>query len=172
MAKRPAPPDLKSQLGSFLKTTLQQLDTVREVVVQKSRAGKIQFDITMLRRKRKAALARLGEVVVQLAGDGRLDEGEFPELSSALAEVDALDERIAGEERRARATAAGLPAEEVDVEGFHQAARRRAAAAGDGDSEEYDEDEDESIGAGAGGADAGAGDDGEAEDEGEDEDEK
>ena len=36
--------DFRDQLGSFVKGALQQLDSVREVVVQKSRAGRIQID--------------------------------------------------------------------------------------------------------------------------------
>jgi hypothetical protein len=124
MAKRGSS-DITSQLGSFLRTTLQQLDTVGKVVVQKGKAGKIQFDITMLKRKRKDVLAALGEVTARLAAEGRLDEEDFPELGRALAELESLDERIDVEARRARATAAGLP-DDLEIPD-------------DGEREEYDE---------------------------------
>ena len=130
MAKRGSS-DFTSQLGSFLRTTLQQLDTVGKVVVQKGKAGKIQFDITMLKRKRKDVLAQLGEVAARLAAEGRLDEEEFPELSRPLADLEAVDERIEVEARRARATAAGLP-DDLEVPEYD-------ADGGGGDREEYDE---------------------------------
>jgi len=128
MAKRGSS-DFTSQLGSFLRTTLQQLDTVGKVVVQKGKAGKIQFDITMLKRKRKDVLAQLGEVTARLAAEGRLDDEEFPELSRPLADLEAVDERIEVEARRARATAAGLP-DDLEVPEYD---------ADGGDREEYDD---------------------------------
>jgi len=148
MAKRGSS-DLTSQIGSILRTTLQQLDTVGKVVVQKGKAGKIQFDLTMLRRKRKDALAALGEATARLAVEGRLPDDEFPELSRGLADLEAVDERIEAEERRARATAAGLP-DDLEMPDLDQAAgqaagraaRRAAAEADDADEaapEEYDE---------------------------------
>jgi hypothetical protein len=108
MAKRGLPPDLKSQIGSFLRTTWQQLDTVRGVVVQKSREGRIQLDLTLLRRKRKDALAELGNVVARLARSGKIDEEKYPDLSAPLSRLEALDERIEQEEQRARHASQGI----------------------------------------------------------------
>lgn len=143
MTKRGGPGDLKSQIGSFLRSTLQQLDNVREVVVQKTKASRMQLDVTLLKRKRKDALAKIGEVVARLADAGRIDEEDFPELSGPLAELDALDERIAREERRARAAMAGAPIAETDAADAEPSDDpwRRAAAEAD-DREEYDDDED------------------------------
>jgi hypothetical protein len=130
MAKRGSS-DFTSQLGSFLRTTLQQLDTVGKVVVQKGKAGKIQLDITLLKRKRKDVLAALGELTARLAAEGRLGDEAFPELSSALVDLEAIDEKIEAEERRARATAAGLP-DDLEVPTYE---------GGDGGGEEEYDDE-------------------------------
>jgi hypothetical protein len=132
MAKRPAAfkSQLGSQLGSILTRTWQQLEGVREVVVQKTKEGRLQIDLTLLRRKRQAALASLGEVVARLARSGRIDEDDFPELSGPLASVQDVEERIEREETRARRAAAGL---EDDI-GYE-----------DGDREEYDEDDDDDL---------------------------
>jgi hypothetical protein len=99
--------DLKRQLGTFVRAALAQLDTVREVVVQKSKAGRIQLDVAMLRRQRKDVLAELGGIVARLAGAGRISEEELPELSGPLSRLEALDERIEEEEERARRVSAG-----------------------------------------------------------------
>ncbi|MBI4511713.1 MAG: hypothetical protein HY698_18920 [Deltaproteobacteria bacterium] len=94
MSRRGLPPELKNQLGSFFRTTLQQLDTVREVVTQASKEGKRQLDLTLLKRKRQALLTEIGETVVRLAREGKLDEGDFPELSGLFSRLDALEEQL------------------------------------------------------------------------------
>ncbi len=94
--------DLKKQLGAFMRTAVQGLDSVREVVVQKTKAGRIQLDVAMLRRKRRDALAELGAAVADLAAAGKITEDAFPQLSGPLSALEALDERIAVEEDRAR----------------------------------------------------------------------
>jgi hypothetical protein len=128
MAKRPPAfkSQLGSQLGSILTRTWQQLEGVREVVAQKTKAGRLQIDLTLLRRKRKDALASLGEVVARLARSGRLDEDDFPELSGPLATFQDVEDKIEREEQRARNVAAGLGDDEYAD-----------------DREEYDEDDGE-----------------------------
>jgi hypothetical protein len=132
MAKRGGPPDIKQQIGSFLNSAWQQLEGVREAVTQRTKAGRMQIDVALLKRKRKDALAALGEVVARLARSGRIDEEDFPELSGPLATLESVDDKIEREERRAKNVAAGLPddgyAENDD---------------GEGDREEYDEDDGE-----------------------------
>jgi hypothetical protein len=103
MARGNKPSDFKGTINSLFRSTLQGLDTVREVVVQKSKQGKIQLDITLLRRKRREALADLGAAVVKLAESGKISEDKFPELGAALAKIEAIDERISDEQDRARA---------------------------------------------------------------------
>jgi len=70
---------------------------VKEYVVQKSREGRRELDLALIRRKRKQALADLGEVALKLVEAGKLDEDEFPELSSPLARLSEIDEQLAGE---------------------------------------------------------------------------
>jgi hypothetical protein len=120
--------DLRDQLGSFLKGALSQLDSVREVVVQKANAGRIQLDVAMMRRRRREVLADLGEVAARLAVEGKLSEDDFPEIGPALAQLEALDEKIAAEEDRARRVGGGT---------------EQAGAAGPPHEEFYDEEEDE-----------------------------
>ncbi len=100
--------DIKSQLGGFMRAALAQLETVREVVVQKSKAGKIQFDVAMLKRQRKDVLAELGALVARLAQNGRISEDDFPELGGPLARLEAIDERIDVEAARAHRVGMGI----------------------------------------------------------------
>src|SRR5688500_1067804 len=113
--------DLRDQLGSFVKGALAQLDTVREVVVQKSRAGRIQIDVAMMKRRRRDVLAELGRIVVELAGRGRVSEDDFPELGPALAQLEALEEKIAAEEARARRVGTGATAADGGEEYYEDA---------------------------------------------------
>jgi hypothetical protein len=99
--------DLKRQFGAFMRTAVRGLDSVREVVVQKSREGKIQIDVAMLKRKRREALADLGAAVAELAAAGKITEDDFPTLGGPLSALEAIDERIAVEEDRGRRVAAG-----------------------------------------------------------------
>ena len=125
--------DLKSQLGTFMRGALAQLDSVREVVVQKSKAGRIQIDIAMMKRRRKDILAELGAQVASLAANGRIAAEDFPELGPALAQLDAVDERIAVEEDRARRVAGGD--EDAGYDEAYEAAREEFEAAGDEEPE-------------------------------------
>jgi cobalamin biosynthesis protein CobT len=133
--------DLKSQLGSFFRSTLQQLDTVREVVTQKSKAGRLQIDLALLRRKRKAALADLGEVVAKLCAEGRLDEDEFPELGSPLARVESLDEQIDSAERKARRAAFGVGDRDDSIDEEPMSSRRARRGGEDEDADDLPDDD-------------------------------
>jgi hypothetical protein len=103
--------DLKRQLGTFVRAALAQLDSVREVVVQKSKAGRIQIDVAMLKRQRKDILVEIGTAVARLAATGKISEDDFPELSAPLSRLEALDEHIATEEARAERVGAGREGE-------------------------------------------------------------
>jgi hypothetical protein len=96
MKKRPGPGEITSQLGSFLRTTWKQLDPVKDFVVQKSGEARREIDLALVRRKRKQAMAELGEATFKLVEAGRIDDGEFPELSDALARLSEIEEQLAG----------------------------------------------------------------------------
>ena len=110
--------DFKAQLGGFMRAALAQLETVREVVVQKSRAGKIQLDVAMLKRQRRDILAELGAVIARLATNGRLSEDDFPELGGPLARLEAIDERIDTEAAHARRVSMGVSESDEDRDPF------------------------------------------------------
>jgi hypothetical protein len=134
--------DLRSAFGGFLRSTLQQLDSVREVVVEKAKEGRAQLDLTLLKRKRKDALAKIGEAVVRLAHAGRITEDEFPEIGSGLAALEAIDERIAREEGVRGGGVHHADADDDLEDGVVSSASWRAAQA-QGDREEYDDDDDD-----------------------------
>ncbi len=139
MAKSRRPTDLGSAFGSLLRSTLQQLDTVREVVVQKTKEGRAQLDLTLLKRKRKDALAKIGEAVVRLARDGRITEDDYPEIGEGLAALEAIDEKIAAE---GGAVPTHGPHGEEDDDGVVSSASWKRAAGAASDREEYDDDDD------------------------------
>jgi hypothetical protein len=89
-------------LGTILRAGLRGLDGVRDVVVETGKQGKIQLDLSLLRRRRREMLADLGMVVERLAQNGRIDEEAFPELGGPLSRLESLDEEIAAAERKAK----------------------------------------------------------------------
>ncbi len=109
-------------LGTILRAGMRGLDNVREVVMETGKQGKIQLDLTLLRRRRRDILAELGAATARLAEDGRIDEDTFPELGAALSRLEAIDEDIAGAEHKARG----------------EGAPPRPDAEGDDNEEEYD----------------------------------
>jgi hypothetical protein len=83
-------------LGNLLHSTLQQVGVVREAVERQARSSRMRLDEVMLQRKRRDTLARLGELVYELAVQGKLGdfEDEVPELAELLADVEELDEQL------------------------------------------------------------------------------
>lgn len=89
--RRGGPPDLKSTLGSLLRTTLDQVGAVKDVVEQQARSRGGIIDQALVQRRRKDVLAKLGESVYRLAQRGELGELALdPEIGMALAELDEL----------------------------------------------------------------------------------
>ncbi len=92
-SRRGGPPDLKSTLGSLLRTTLDQASAVREVVEQQTRQRGGLIDQALTQRKRQAAFARLGEEVYRLARNGQIGELLLePEIGMLIGEIEALDD--------------------------------------------------------------------------------
>ncbi len=95
--KRGGPPDLRSTLSSFLRTTLEQVSVVRDVAYQQTRSGGGLLNQALMERKRNSAYAKLGEAVHQFAKRGELGELMLePEIAVLLGEIDELDQDEAG----------------------------------------------------------------------------
>lgn len=93
--------DLPGALGSLLRTALEQVGVVREVVERQARSSRVRFDSVLWQRKRRDALARLGEIVYELAADGHLgDLGDMPEIAEIVAEIEALEAGMTGSNER------------------------------------------------------------------------
>ena len=89
-----APPDLKGTLGTLLRTTLIQLGSLRDVAVRELRAGSRELANrapSLVGSGRTEVLASLGEIIYELAKSGELDLDDFPELASAIAELESID---------------------------------------------------------------------------------
>lgn len=91
--------DIQGTLGTLLRTTLHQMGVVKDVVERQARSSLGQLDTAKLQRRRREALARLGEVVWDLACSGEL--GELAERSEVTAVLDELHELEASAEEGA-----------------------------------------------------------------------
>lgn len=89
--------DIQGTLGTLLRTTLHQMGVVKEAVERQARSSLGQLDTAKLQRRRREALARLGEVVWEMAVNGELGElAERSEIAALLDEIEEL-EASAGE---------------------------------------------------------------------------
>lgn len=96
------PPDVKGTLGTLLRTTLYQVSAVKDAALREAKNRRGWLDTAVLQRRRKEALASLGEAMLQLSRAGALGElAEVPEVQQALADVDELDAQILEAEERA-----------------------------------------------------------------------
>jgi hypothetical protein len=84
--------DIQGTLGTLLRTTLHQMGVVKDAVERQARSSLEQLDTAKLQRRRREALARLGEVVWELAVNGELGElGERSEVAALLDELEELE---------------------------------------------------------------------------------
>lgn len=96
MNDRPRNKNVRGELESLWKSTVEQFDEITDVLVKTSQAGKAKLDATLLKRERDAVLAKLGALVREDP-----DRESLPEPWQALIqEADALDARIDEEEKR------------------------------------------------------------------------
>lgn len=91
--------DIQGTLGTLLRTTLHQMGVVKDAVERQARSSLGQLDTVKLQRRRREALARLGEVVWDLAVNGEL--GELAERSEIAAVLDEIEELEASAEEGA-----------------------------------------------------------------------
>lgn len=85
------PSDLGGTLGSLLRSTWEQAGAVREVIERAAGTGRARLDEALTDRKRTAALAELGEIVLELVRQGELDLDELPEIRASIDALDRLD---------------------------------------------------------------------------------
>jgi hypothetical protein len=87
--------DVQGTLGTLLRTTLHQVGVVREVVERQARSSLANLDQVMLQRKRRDTLARLGELVYDMARDhGLASLAGHTQVAELIAEVDEIDLRL------------------------------------------------------------------------------
>ena len=123
--------DIQGTLGTLLRTTLQQVGVVKDVVERQARSSLANLDQAMLQRKRRDALVRLGEAAYEVSrekGRGRAlgALADHAEVAEALAELEDIDARLDGE-----AQEAAVPAEAVSSADWRPPARHGSSAAGD-----------------------------------------
>lgn len=89
------PPDIKGTLGTLLRTTLHQVGVVKDAVLEQAQSQRRVIDGALLERRRREALAGLGEAVYQRAMAGALaDLEDDRDIAAHLDEVAELDRRI------------------------------------------------------------------------------
>lgn len=82
--------DLKRELNQLWRTTVDQLDEIKDVIVKSSHAGKARLDAAFLERERDALLRGLGELVL-LARAGDLPAAWREKINK----IEALDAKLA-----------------------------------------------------------------------------
>ena len=85
------PPELRGTLGTLLRTTLEQAGVVRDALERGAREGRSRLDSALAGRRRKDALAELGELVLDLIRRGEIDLAELPEAQDLVRFLDELD---------------------------------------------------------------------------------
>ncbi len=99
--------DLRRQFGTMWKMASESFDTLREVVVRSSQAGKLRVDLALLAREKQQLLARLGEQITALVDAGKLDVPE--EVRQIYDRVKDVDARLAADAGRVSDNAYGAP---------------------------------------------------------------
>src|SRR5688500_17298681 len=85
------PPELRGTLGSLLRTTLEQASAVRDALERGARSGRSRLDEVRSGRRRRDALADLGETVLDLIRRRQIDPGALPEARDLVRLLDDLD---------------------------------------------------------------------------------
>jgi len=137
MARGRRPPDFRTTIGSLVQSALEQVGAVRDVVERGAQTQRHRLDAVRLQRKRRDALASLGEAVYRLAVQGRLGPlADEAEIEARIAEIDDLDQQIemadesTHEDTGGFAANAGWPKPREAVSAFSgsAAARRRRSS--------------------------------------------
>ena len=84
--------DLRSELNSLWKTTLDQFDEIKDVIVKSSSAGKVKLDSTILKRERDRLLTRLGTLTLEALEAGTITAP--PGAEELLTKISAKTEEL------------------------------------------------------------------------------
>jgi hypothetical protein len=88
--------DLRKELNSLWKSTIDQFDEIKNVIVRSSGAGKAKLDATFLKRQRDKLLAELGARLMELADAGEITLPE--EVQGTAGRVRELEREIDDQE--------------------------------------------------------------------------
>ena len=92
--------DLMRHFGTLWKTAMVGLDTLREVAVRSTEAGRLRVDVALLQRERAQLLETLGEMIV-----GMIDDQSFEDVPESVKQTHArikdVDQRIRRDDTRA-----------------------------------------------------------------------
>lgn len=121
------PPDIKGTLGTLLRTTLHQVGVVKDAVLEQAQTQRSWLDGALLDRRRREALAALGEAIYRRAGTGELGELEDDrDIAARIGEVAELDRRLEeASERGGEAVSSGQWAAAPERQRFHRAGPER-----------------------------------------------
>jgi hypothetical protein len=129
--------DLRRQFGTMWKMASDSFDTLREVVVRSSQAGRLRVDLALLAREKQQLLARLGEQLSRLIDDGQI---EVPEaLQQTYDRVKDVDARMKADAGRAHDNAYGAPRGYEPEAGGYGDADEDVVGEGDVDVDEHAE---------------------------------
>ncbi|HEY7957564.1 MAG: hypothetical protein ACHQ17_02045 [Polyangia bacterium] len=99
--------EFRRQVGTVWRMAQGGLDTLREVVVRSSQAGRLRVDLALLARQKQQLLATLGAEVIALADEGSL---ALPATLRQLADrVREVELRIQADSGKAHDNAFGAP---------------------------------------------------------------
>jgi hypothetical protein len=119
------PPDLKGTLGTLIRTTINQVGAMTDVARRQARSQKQRLDSALLERRRREALADLGENLYDLASRGEIELDELPELVTGVQAVDAIDQEIAEAEQASSAVRRPVRLERTRADRIPPAGRSR-----------------------------------------------
>lgn len=85
--------DLRKDLNQLWKSTIDQFDELKDVVVRSGSAGKAKLDSTFQKRQREKLLAEIGERLLQAAADGGFTLPD--DVASKVESLSKLDDEIA-----------------------------------------------------------------------------
>jgi hypothetical protein len=88
--------ELIRHFGTLWRSAMVGLDTLREVAVRSTQAGRLRVDIALLSRERSQVLETLGEMIVRM-----IDAGEFEDIPESVKQaydrIKEVEQRLQGD---------------------------------------------------------------------------